>query len=54
MKRISEIIKTMYPEVKCVTDECENMTYMVVCDDCVENLLPSYENRLERDREDRR
>lgn len=35
---------------KCVTEECENLTDMVVCDDCVDSLLPSYENQLERER----
>ena len=38
------------PTIKCATDECENLTNMVVCDDCVEDLLPSYENHLERER----
>lgn len=36
--------------IKCATDECENMTSLHICDDCVEDLLPNYEARLERER----
>ena len=54
MKRITEIIETLYPEIKCLTEECENLTHMAVCDDCVENLLPTYESRLEQAMESKR
>ncbi len=37
-----------FPIIKCVTEECENMTDMVVCEDCVDRMLPAYERHLER------
>lgn len=53
MKLISQLIREMYPELKCVTDECENMTTLHLCDDCTEEQLSSYENHLERQAEER-
>jgi len=35
-----------FPIIKCVTEECENMTDMVVCEDCVDRMLPAYERHL--------
>ena len=31
----------------CITDECENMTHLVVCDDCVDSQFGSWESSRE-------
>jgi hypothetical protein len=33
---------------KCVTDECENLTKLVLCDDCTDEAFGSWESRKER------
>jgi len=48
--RHNEGMNTEPETIKCATDECENMTSLHICDDCVEDLLPNYEARLERER----
>jgi hypothetical protein len=32
----------------CITDECENLTKLVLCDDCTDEQFASYESQKER------
>lgn len=32
---------------KCATEECENTTELHVCDACVDEMMGSYERRIE-------
>lgn len=32
----------------CVTDDCENLTKLVLCDDCTDEQFGSWESRMER------
>ena len=43
-------ISKEHEPIKCVTEECENLTAMVVCEDCVDALFDTYEHRLEREK----
>jgi hypothetical protein len=38
----------MNSDETCATENCKNLTEFHVCDDCLDEMMSSYERRLER------
>jgi hypothetical protein len=42
------IMGNMNNDETCATENCKNLTEFYICDDCLDEMMSSYERRLER------